>query len=188
MGVLANRGWKGRYIVKKGMAILWLALASAAVGFAQADLVPPGKWWRQPRLVEELALTDEQQSRLDAAFQNSAAELIDLKAEVEKRGLALRQQIDQAQVNRQELQRAAANLSQARARLFERELMMFIDMRSVLSPDQWRRMQGVLAAQKAMRRDQRMRNQRMPGRGLRPGGPGRRPGQRPTPQPNPPRP
>lgn len=182
---MAYRGRKGRYVVRRGILFLWLLCAGAGVALAQGNMLPPGKWWRQERLVQELALTEEQQTRLDATFQNSAAELIDLKAEVQKRGLALRHEMDQAQVNRQDIQRAAAGLSQARARLFERELMLFVEMRSVLSQQQWSRMRNLLAEREAMKRDQRMR-----GRGFRPGSPGRRPGPepgtRPAPRPNPP--
>src|SRR5207253_1204030 len=116
-----------------GIAFALLTFAGAALA---ADL-PPGKWWRRPEIVQALALTDEQQTKLDVIFRNSAADLIDLRGAVEKQNIVLRGELDQSQLNRAEIQRAASKLSEARARLFERELMMLVDMRAVLTEPQW---------------------------------------------------
>ena len=63
---------------------------------------------------------------------------------MEKANLALRSELDAAQLNRQNIQRQAARLSEARARLFERELMMLVDMRAVLTDTQWNQMRREL--------------------------------------------
>jgi hypothetical protein len=114
------------------------AIASVAGG---AEL-PPGKWWNNPQIAQRLALEPEQQSRLDAIFRESANDLIDRRAEIEKLTLAVRGELDQQQLNRQNLQRLAAQLTQARGRLFERELMMLVDMRGVLNDEQWSRLRA----------------------------------------------
>ena len=108
-----------------------------------ADL-PPGKWWRQPEIVRQLAITDEQQTKLENIFRTSANDLIDLKGEVEKQNIALRGELDQPQLDRARIRAAAAHLSDARSRLFERELMLLVDMRSVLTETQWNRMRTAL--------------------------------------------
>ena len=69
-------------------AIAIAALFVASSAFAQA--LPPGKWWRRPEIVQSLALSDEQQDRLEGIFRASAPDLIDLKAEVDKANIALR--------------------------------------------------------------------------------------------------
>lgn len=143
-----------------------LTLAASA---ASAQQLPPGKWWQRPELVRQLELTTPQQDRLDGIFREAANDLIDARGEVEKLQIALRGEIDRPQLNRQEIQKIAARLNAARGRLFERELMMLVDMRGVLDAEQWNRMRAHL--------DQ--------SRGPRPGmgpGPGRRqqpPAQRP---------
>src|SRR5512140_3808930 len=109
----------------------------AGTGAADGNPLPPGKWWRRPEIVHQLALSTEQQSKLDTIFRESASQLIDLRGEVEKRAIDLRGELDQPQLNRQAMQRAAQRLSDARGRLFERELMMLYDMRHVLTADQW---------------------------------------------------
>ncbi|HEX8173010.1 MAG TPA: hypothetical protein VF824_20925 [Thermoanaerobaculia bacterium] len=123
--------------------IVAAALLAASV-IAHAQELPPGKWWRRPEIVQELAITGEQQERLDEVFRAAADELIDAKAEVEKLQVALRGEIDRSQLRRQEIQRIATRLSDARATLFERELMMLVDMRGVLTNQQWNQMRDRL--------------------------------------------
>jgi len=120
-------------------ALLLLALFTLATTASAIDL-PPGKWWRRPEIIQRLNLTDDQQTRLEAISVKSANELIDLKAEVEKANVAMRAELDQPQLNREAIRRAAMRLNDARARLFERELMMLVDMRGVLNDLQWNQM------------------------------------------------
>lgn len=143
---------------------LLIALALLAGAFvAEAQQMPPGKWWRRAEVVQELQLSREQQDRLDAIFQGAANDLIDAKAAVEKLQVAIRGELDRAQVRREELRRVASQLSEARGRLFERELIMLVDMRAVLDEGQWRRMRARLDRAPAMQR-QRPQQRRPPRR------------------------
>lgn len=119
---------------------LIVAALLVAAGIAHAQPLPPGKWWRRQEVVQALQLTGEQQERLDDIFRGAADGLIDAKAEVEKLQVALRGEIDRSQLRRGEIQRIAAALNAARGRLFERELMMLVDMRGVLNETQWTRL------------------------------------------------
>jgi Spy/CpxP family protein refolding chaperone len=125
-------------IRRLGFALLLLASSVSA-----AEL-PPGRWWRQPPIVQMLALSDDQQSRLEAIFRGAANDLIDLKAEVEKSNIALRGELDRPQLDRAAIRRTAVRLNDARSKLFERELMMLVDMRSVLNDTQWNRLRSEL--------------------------------------------
>ena len=118
-------------------------LFAAALANAQQQL-PPGKWWRQPRVIEDLSLTMEQQDRLDEVWRTAASDLIDAKGAVEKLQIALRGELDRPQLRRGEIQRIAGQLNDARGRLFERELMMLVDMRAVLTDAQWNRVRARL--------------------------------------------
>ena len=130
-------------------------LACAAI--AQAQQMPPGKWWHRAEVVRELQLSSEQQDRLDEIFRDAASDLIDARAAIEKLQVAIRAEIDRTQPRRQELQRVATQLSDARGRLFERELMMLLDMRGVLNEQQWRRMRAHLDRMQERPREQRER-------------------------------
>lgn len=123
------------------LAALLMLMAWAAL--AQVNL-PPGKWWRRPDVIQLLNLSEEQQDRLENVFRASANDLIDLRGETEKQAIALRAAIDQPQLDRNAIRQAAQRLSMARARQFERELMMLVDMRAVLSDAQWNRMRNEL--------------------------------------------
>jgi Skp family chaperone for outer membrane proteins len=123
------------------LALLILAIASAA--FAQSSL-PPGKWWRRPEIVQVLNLSEEQQEKLETIFRNASGDLIDLRGEVEKQNINLRGELDQQQLDRAIIRRDAQKLSDARGRLFERELAMLVDRRAVLNDSQWNRMRNGL--------------------------------------------
>jgi Spy/CpxP family protein refolding chaperone len=120
----------------------WLiaAVLVAAATLASAQQLPPGKWWQRPEIVKQLNLTTEQQQRLDEAFRASADALIDARADVEKAQVALRGELERAQLRRNDIRAIATRLSEARGRLFERELMMLVDMRAVLTDAQWEKM------------------------------------------------
>ncbi len=127
----------------KRIALAVLTFALAASAFAQANL-PPGKWWRKPEIVQILNLSEEQQTKLETIFRNASNDLIDLRGEVEKQNIALHGNLDQAQLDRAAIRHDAQKLSEARGRLFDRELMMLVDMRATLNDSQWNRMRNGL--------------------------------------------
>jgi hypothetical protein len=118
--------------------VIAVALILAAT-IAQAQPMPQGKWWRRAEVVRQLELTADQQERLDDVFRDASDGLIDAKAAVEKLQIRLRGEIDRPVLRRADIQRIAGELNAARGRLFERELMMLVDMRSVLNESQWNR-------------------------------------------------
>ncbi len=124
--------------------ITFVLLALFAVSAAFAQPLPPGKWWRRQEIVQLLGLTEEQQDRLEVIFRANAIDLIDLKADVDKANIALRGELDRPVLDRAAIRRVAARLSEARGRLFDRELTMLVDMRGVLTDPQWNRMRNEL--------------------------------------------
>ena len=126
----------------KRVLLASLVLVFATSAFAQN--LPPGKWWRRPEIVQSLNISEEQQNKLENIFRTSSGDLIDLRGEVEKLNINLRADLDQSQLDRAAIRRDAQRLSDARTRLFERELMMLVDMRGVLNDSQWDRMRNQL--------------------------------------------
>lgn len=139
----------------KRVLIAIAVLACAAV--AQAQNLPPGKWWQRPEIIQELQLTNEQQDRLDEIFRGAADGLIDARAAIDKLHVQIRGELDRPQVRKAELLKLADQLSDARGKLFSRELEMLIDMRAVLNQQQWTRMRRHLDE----RREDRPRPQGM---------------------------
>ena len=134
---------------------LSFAILGAWPLFGQEGL-PRGKWWKRPDVVRQLSISGDQQSRLDQIFTRHANVLIDVKAELEKATLALRSVLDQNELDRKEIQAGAARVNQARSRIFEQELMMLVDMRGILTPEQWNRVRSGMESrrenQKPLRR------------------------------------
>jgi Spy/CpxP family protein refolding chaperone len=126
----------------KRFVILAALVLIATSAFAQN--LPRGKWWRRPEIVQSLNLAEEQQNKLENIFRTASGDLIDLRGEVEKLNINLRGDLDQSQLDRAAIRRDAQRLSDARTRLFERELMMLVDMRAVLNDSQWDRMRSQL--------------------------------------------
>ncbi|HEV7242543.1 MAG TPA: periplasmic heavy metal sensor [Thermoanaerobaculia bacterium] len=124
--------------------VLFAAALLACAAIAQGQGLPPGKWWQRPAVIQELQLTNEQQDRLDEIFRGAANDLIDARGAIEKLQIAIRGELDRSQVRKPELLRLANQLSDARGKLFERELVMLIDMRAVLNEQQWTRMRRIL--------------------------------------------
>jgi Skp family chaperone for outer membrane proteins len=124
--------------------LLFAAVVLVFATSAFAQNLPPGKWWRRPEIVQSLNLAEEQQNKLETIFRTASGDLIDLRGEVEKQNIALRGDLDQSQLERAAIRRDAQRLSDARTRLFERELMMLVDMRAVLNDSQWDRMRSQL--------------------------------------------
>lgn len=148
--------------MKRTVGII-LVISALTIPLAAEPGMPPGKWWRRAEVAERLALTSDQQLRLDEVFRNNAKDLIDLKGEMEKRSIDLRGELEQPELNRTEVQKAAARVSEARGRLFEREVMMLVEMRSVLNEQQWARMRQRLEGpgdQRPQQRPQRPGSQR----------------------------
>lgn len=137
--------------MRRALAIACLTLfATTAALFAGPGAggvnLPAGKWWRRPEVISRLHLSSEQQMRLDEVSRQSAKELIDLRAAVEKRTIDLKAELDGNYLDRERIHRAAAAVSDARARLFERELMMMVDLRAVLTSEQWNELRAALRA------------------------------------------
>jgi Spy/CpxP family protein refolding chaperone len=119
--------------------LLLLLFATSAFG-----QLPPGKWWRQPEIIQNLSLTEDQQDKLDAIFRGAANDLIDTKAEIDKGTIALRGELDKPQLDRNAIRAIAQRINAARSKKFESELMMLTDMRAVLSETQWNKMRSAI--------------------------------------------
>jgi len=157
------------------MKRLVIAAALLAATFvAEAQQLPPGKWWRRDEVVRQLELTRDQQNKLDEVFRAAADDLIDAKASVDKLQIALRGELDRPQLRRQELQRLAGQLTQARGKLFERELMMLADMRGILDQEQWTQLRTHLDRMQERMRGDRGQGQGQPRQPQRQGQPQRR--------------
>ncbi len=120
----------------------WIApllLAALAMPLAATNL-PDGKWWKRPRLAEAIGLTSEQQQQIEKIFVRSRTKLIDLKADLEKKQLALQESMEDRGADRREVEKKIEAVENARAELQKARALMILDMKQVLKPEQWDRL------------------------------------------------
>ena len=153
---------KSSIVLRVSLAIAGVVLAGAA--FAQDPGVPgpggpgpgmegrrppferafgghQGRWWNNPKVVEQLKLTDEQRKAFDDILQQHRATLIDLRANVEKAELALEPLIGSDQPNESAILAQIDKVAQARAELEKANARYLLALRSKLTPDQWKQVQ-----------------------------------------------
>jgi Spy/CpxP family protein refolding chaperone len=102
-----------------------------------------GKWWQNSETAKKLQLSDGQIGQLDQIFYDHRVKLIDYGAEMAKQDLKLQTLVDadvpdEAQVNIQVDQVLAA-----RGKLEREYTMMNLDLRKVLSIEQWRQLKSI---------------------------------------------
>ncbi len=131
-------------------------------------IVPPGIWWRDPNVVQQLSLTPEQTKKMDGIFQQSRLQLIDLRANIERQNAILDPMLNANPIEQAKTLAQIDKVAQARAELEKADAKMLLGIRGVLTPDQWTKLQN---------RGERGRLGMTPGMGrmMRPDGQGPRP-------------
>lgn len=104
---------------------------------------PVGQWWKNSETAKKLQLTENQVAQLDQIFYEHKMKLIDYGADMEKQDLKLQTLLDadipdEGQINSQVDQTLAA-----RGKLEREYTTMNLDLRRVLSPDQWRQLKAI---------------------------------------------
>jgi Spy/CpxP family protein refolding chaperone len=118
-------------------ALVFAAFASAA---AAAPDVPDGKWWKRPRIAAEINLTPEQEGRIESIFTRARPGLIDRKAALEKAQASLQDALEESNADRREVAARIEAVESARAELQKARILMVLDMKQVLRPEQWERL------------------------------------------------
>jgi Spy/CpxP family protein refolding chaperone len=119
------------------LALLLGAALAGASAPAQMIEMPPGKWWKRPAVVDALKVTVEQQQRLEEVFSKNRRAFVDLKADVDRRTIDLEDLLSARDVDPKKVGAASEALEQARARLGKARTMMVVEMRGILTAEQW---------------------------------------------------
>src|SRR5215831_6545299 len=90
-------------------------------------------------LMKEAGLTEAQLRQIGEIHQSNRHQLIDLRADVEKKEGDLQVLLDAPQVNAAEAERAVDALLESRTRLAKASTMMMVRMRQMVTQEQWRK-------------------------------------------------
>jgi len=102
-----------------------------------------GKWWKNSELVKRLQLTDAQIKQLDQTFFDHRMKLIDYHADLEKQDMKLQSLLDEDSPNEAQVGAQVDQELAARSKLERENTMMNLDLRKVLSVDQWRQLKAI---------------------------------------------
>lgn len=101
-----------------------------------------GRWWTNPATVQKLGITTDQQKRIDGIFQGSRIRLIDLSASLQKEEVTLEPLLAADKPDEVKGGAQIDRVAQARAELEKANARMLLSIRSVLTADQWKKLQA----------------------------------------------
>ncbi len=130
--------------------LLCTILVSAGLTFAQnpnpqreRDQRPKPEttaWWDQP-IVRDLGLSEEQNRKIRATVAESRDRLIDLRGAVDKAEAALRDIMDEDNVDLRRGQESIERVVAARAEMMRAVAQMSLKLRAILTSEQWQMLQ-----------------------------------------------
>ena len=159
----------------KKIFFIWIGMLGF-MGSVLAQNMPPGKWWQAEPVIRNLGLQRDQIERIEAIFRQNAKTMIDLKAEVEKNQVDLGILMDVETPDKDKVLTQVDQLESARARMSRMMTSMLVDVRRIITLEQWRKLQTM--------RPMNAEPGRVPGVNQK-GWPRPRLGQEPLPQPQP---
>jgi Spy/CpxP family protein refolding chaperone len=101
---------------------------------------PPGRWWTNPEVARKLALTADQQKRMDETFQQHRLKLIDLHASLQREEAVMEPMVEADQPDQPKLLAQIDKVAEARAELEKANARMLLAIRMVLTPEQWKKL------------------------------------------------
>jgi Spy/CpxP family protein refolding chaperone len=102
-----------------------------------------GKWWQNSDIAKKLQLNDGQITQLDQIFYDHKVKLIDYGADMEKQDLKLQTLLDADVPNEGQVEGQVDQVLAARGKLEREYTIMNLDLRKVLSLDQWRQLKSI---------------------------------------------
>jgi Spy/CpxP family protein refolding chaperone len=104
----------------------------------------PGRWWDNPNVAQQVGITDDQKKKMDDIFQQNKLRLIDLKAAVEKQEAIMEPLIQADQPDEAKILSQIDAIASARAELEKANARMLFGIRTVLTPEQWKKLRGLV--------------------------------------------
>ena len=115
---------------------------------AGQDMLPKGKWWKHPEVLENLDLSDEQIQKIEAISNESMRRIIQLEAESKIARLdleALLDQVDQQKLDLEAIEKQIDLVNRFRGELAKERILMLARIRNILPKEtinQLKRLRG----------------------------------------------
>jgi periplasmic protein CpxP/Spy len=101
-----------------------------------------GRWWDNPRVSQQIGLTDDQKKKMDDISQQHRLKIIDLDANLQKQEAIMHPLIEADQPDESKILSQIDAIASARAELEKDRARMLFSIRQTLTPDQWKKLQA----------------------------------------------
>jgi Spy/CpxP family protein refolding chaperone len=132
-----------------------MVLLLLVIAVAVAQEPQPFDWWDRP-MARALNLSPEQEKQVRATQREFRDKLLDQRTAVQKAEANLRDLMDEDQVNEARTREAIDRVVAARGDLMRSVSQMALEMRMVLTPQQWERVRRRTGQMLQQRRQQRL--------------------------------
>lgn len=111
-------------------------------GSMQAMDLPQGKWWKMPKVVESLNLTETEQKKLDELFFNFRSSKIDLRSKMMKEKLKIEPILENSTLNRGDCMAQFKKILAAQNEMSRHKFNFLLDVRELLGADRFQRLKS----------------------------------------------
>lgn len=101
-----------------------------------------GMWWKNPEVAARIGLTAEQQKRIGDLFLQSRVQLIHMHASLQEEQLLLEPLLDATPLDEAKAMAQIDKIADTRADLEKANAKMLLDIRGVLTADQWTKLRN----------------------------------------------
>ena len=122
-------------------AILLSALL-VVPNLADAQDMPAGKWWYNPKVVEALHLTKPEVRQIDRLYAQNRKELIRLKGNVQNEQLELDNLLGSKNTDDAAVKKQFRRLEKARAELSDARLQFVLGVRDIIGHDRFQQLKA----------------------------------------------
>lgn len=116
-------------------------LAGPMLGPGQDGPQQGGRWWKDQHLVEDLGLQQAQLDQVERLFLDHRKATIDLRADIEKKELDLEELMASDSLEEGRISAQVDQVDAARSRLHKSEVMFTLNIRRILTAEQWKKFQ-----------------------------------------------
>jgi Spy/CpxP family protein refolding chaperone len=120
--------------VSLALAIATCLLSVNAFGFISGEI--HYKWWKNPRIKEEMELTDKQVEAIEEVFSSYREQIIIFQRELNKEEAELLNVLRKPECSRDEVMEITDHIEDMKATLTRIKIEMYLKIKNVLTPQQ----------------------------------------------------
>jgi len=100
-------------------------------------LLPPGKWWHMPKIVERLKITDDEKNFLDQMFLENRKAMIQVKSEMETKKLDMESIIEKEPLDENAAMTQFDSIQETGKKMWKNKFKFVIEVRKLLGKDRF---------------------------------------------------